>query len=161
MHIQASQVADLLLPWPTPLQASSNASRTDIQENFYLQLRPRQLAEQALLNEARGSTCFDMDLYRRHSPDLAAAFADDKLLWRHFLQFGQFEERPHRWVGMGEKERELGQQQCQGNSCTRFSLMGAWRALCATLQEVACPHLIKSYVCCMVSTWVVKERTIV
>ena len=45
----------------------------------------------------RGSACFDFDLYRSRSPDLAG-LADNDQLWEHFLRDGQFEGRIFRQV---------------------------------------------------------------
>jgi hypothetical protein len=81
------------------MQATST-SRPDIRENAFLSFRPQQLAEQALLNEARGSACFDMSFYQHSNPDLAS-YSRPELLWQHFLRHGQFEGRPHRYVPPG------------------------------------------------------------
>lgn len=48
-----------------------------------------------LLSRSRGLGCFDMEYYRRNSPDLAAFSA--AATWEHFLNEGQFEARPARW----------------------------------------------------------------
>ena len=43
----------------------------------------------------RGRACFDFDLYRAKSVDLAA-LPDNDALWNHFVRDGQFEGRVFR-----------------------------------------------------------------
>ena len=45
----------------------------------------------------RGPACFDFDLYRARSADLAA-LADQDALWGHFVRDGQFEGRVFRFA---------------------------------------------------------------
>eukprot|EP00955_Chlamydomonas_euryale_P061361 358009-Chlamydomonas_euryale.AAC.4 len=55
-----------------------------------------------LAAKARGHACFDFDLYVAANDDLAAAAPGTgwtrSALWKHFVYFGQFEARPHRFT---------------------------------------------------------------
>jgi hypothetical protein len=75
---------------------AAEKDREDITSNAYVQMLPKVQAEMALLNEARGSGCFDVVFYREHNPDVKAATPED--VWQHFLRHGQFEMRTHRYV---------------------------------------------------------------
>ncbi len=46
-----------------------------------------------LRSRARGSRCFDVELYRTHNADLKH-IRDPVQLWEHYVTLGQFEGRP-------------------------------------------------------------------
>ncbi|MEW5312893.1 MAG: hypothetical protein WDW38_004491 [Sanguina aurantia] len=54
-------------------------------------------APKVLEAKARGSACFDFTFYRAHNLDLFV-LKSDKACWKHFVYFGQFEFRPHRFT---------------------------------------------------------------
>ena len=62
-----------------------------VNANDYDLFRERYRLGKVFTMQQRGSTCFDFDYYRAHSPDLPSAL--DAEVWRHFLEHGQFEGR--------------------------------------------------------------------
>lgn len=68
---------------PVPTLLSSPASWLQLQTCKPFLLRSR----------ARGSRCFDVELYRTHNADLKH-IRDPVQLWEHYVTLGQFEGRP-------------------------------------------------------------------
>ncbi len=65
--------------------------------NAYQDRKSSYRLSKAITMRIRGSACFDFDLYRSRSPDLAGLVDNDQL-WEHFLRDGQFEGRAFRQV---------------------------------------------------------------
>eukprot|EP00195_Chlamydomonas_chlamydogama_P010072 CAMPEP_0202914022 /NCGR_PEP_ID=MMETSP1392-20130828/62019_1 /ASSEMBLY_ACC=CAM_ASM_000868 /TAXON_ID=225041 /ORGANISM="Chlamydomonas chlamydogama, Strain SAG 11-48b" /LENGTH=431 /DNA_ID=CAMNT_0049605511 /DNA_START=282 /DNA_END=1577 /DNA_ORIENTATION=- len=84
----------------TSSQHQGHAAGYDlVLSNEYLEDMPRFKIPKILEAKVRGSTCFDFSFYLQHNTDLAqAAVNDSEALWRHFVYFGQFEARPHRFT---------------------------------------------------------------
>ncbi|KAF8068311.1 UVR8 [Scenedesmus sp. PABB004] len=69
-----------------------------LSRNEYLDQLHRHKAPRVLEARARGAGCFDFDYYAKENPDLRALWGDATGLWRHYVYYGQFAARPHRWT---------------------------------------------------------------
>ncbi|WIA10790.1 hypothetical protein OEZ85_010958 [Tetradesmus obliquus] len=76
--------------WPGNFSALSS--------NEYLDQLPKFKTPRVLEARARSSRCFDFDYYMKENPDLKHIWGNITLLWRHFVYYGQFDARPHKYT---------------------------------------------------------------
>lgn len=71
----------------------------EVNSNVYRDRKPSYRLSKTIAMLIRGRACFDFDLYRSKSADLAA-LPDDDALWNHFVKDGQFEGRVFRYASL-------------------------------------------------------------
>eukprot|EP00879_Flechtneria_rotunda_P012042 GHRR01012577.1.p1 GENE.GHRR01012577.1~~GHRR01012577.1.p1 ORF type:complete len:347 (+),score=93.53 GHRR01012577.1:547-1587(+) len=71
---------------------------SSLSTNEYLDELHKIKTPRVLEARARGSHCFDFDYYMRENPDLKPIWGNLQALWRHYVYYGQFDARPHRFV---------------------------------------------------------------
>eukprot|EP00775_Hariotina_reticulata_P012780 gene12780-12909_t len=76
--------------WPGSFNATSSNEYLD---ELYKFKTPR-----VLESRARGSACFDFDFYLKQNPDLKPLWGKPLAIWRHFVYYGQFDARPHKFI---------------------------------------------------------------
>eukprot|EP00878_Enallax_costatus_P024831 GHUV01026523.1.p1 GENE.GHUV01026523.1~~GHUV01026523.1.p1 ORF type:complete len:299 (+),score=79.13 GHUV01026523.1:220-1116(+) len=69
-----------------------------ISSNEYLDDLYKFKTPRVLEARARGSRCFGFDYYMRTNPDLKPLWGDLQALWRHYVYYGQFDARPHKFT---------------------------------------------------------------
>ena len=67
--------------------------------NIYRDRKSSFRLSKAITMMIRGPACFDFDLYRSKSADLAG-LTDNDMLWEHFVRGGQFEGRVFRYASV-------------------------------------------------------------
>ena len=82
----------------------------NVNRNLYRDRKSTYRLSKAITMLIRGPACFDFDLYRSKSADLAA-LPDNDMLWEHFVRDGQFEGRVFRYasfyIALSERMRTL------------------------------------------------------
>lgn len=79
-----------------PLQESP-ANLSHVLDNAYSSNLQKYKLHDVLIAKARGASCFDFEHYLLHNPDLRS-LGRQSSLWKHFVQFGQFEGRAHKFI---------------------------------------------------------------
>ncbi len=70
-----------------------------VNDNLYKDRKSSYRLSKTVAMLIRGRACFDFDLYRSKSADLAALPGNDAL-WDHFVKDGQFEGRVFRYASL-------------------------------------------------------------
>lgn len=77
------------------MDQQADSSLTDVTSNEWNTKKAALKEAKILYSRSRGVRCFDMEYYRRNSPDLKTFTTP--AAWEHFINEGQFEARPARW----------------------------------------------------------------
>lgn len=93
-EVPSSRTAIKYEQWRKQL-AISNLSF--LSTNEYITQEAKFKTPRILEARARGNMCFDFDFYTKHNPELQV-LTTHEALWKHYVYYGQFEERPHRFT---------------------------------------------------------------